>query len=132
MSDYYFAKGIIRYNKDWVIIECPHDVINYYKFWVEKFIGKKISTSLHRPHITVVAGKYDKGCDKHPLWRKYDGKELEFKYNSEIFTDSKFLTLGGYFWLRVTCPIIPVLRTELGLNPYLFHHPHLTIGYRGN
>lgn len=130
-NKFYIAKGVVRYKGDWVIIEAPLDVVNYYKFWVEKFTGKKISTSYHKPHITVLAGKYDKGCEKHPLWGKYENKPVEFKYFSEICTDNNWFNLGEYFWLKVECPLIPVLRSELGLKPYPFHHPHLTIGYRG-
>lgn len=121
----------MRYKSDWIIIEAPYDVVNYYKWWIERFIGKKISTSYHKPHITVLAGKYDKGLNKHPNWGKHDNEIVEFKYFSEIKTDNEWFFLGEYFWLTVDCPIISVLRTELGLSPYPFHKPHLTIGYCG-
>lgn len=38
---FYFAKGTLRYKGEWIIVECPHSVVNYYKWWIEKFIGKK-------------------------------------------------------------------------------------------
>lgn len=131
MNNFYSAKGVIRYRGDWVILDCPHDVINYYKFWVEKFIGKKISTSYHGSHVTVIAGKYDKGYSKHPLWGKYEGQVVEFLYESKIYTDHDWFTRGEYFWLRVDAPILAQLRTELGLKPQPFHPYHLTIGYCG-
>lgn len=131
MSEFYFAKGIVRYKGEWVIVECPYDVVNYYKWWVEKFIGKKISTSYHKPHITVLAGKHERGLDKHPQWGKYDGQSVEFKYDSKIYTDHQWFFRGQYFWLRVQCPLLRQLRAELGLKPELKWPLHLTIGYCG-
>jgi hypothetical protein len=118
VNKFYFAKGKIRYKGEWIVVEAPYDIVNYYKWWVEKFIWKKISTSYHKPHITVLAGKHEKGLDKHPLWGKYEGKEVEFKYFSRIETDDRYLSYGRYFWLRVECPFLAQLRTELGLKPF--------------
>jgi hypothetical protein len=128
---FYTAKGTIRYKGGWVIVECPHDIVNYYKFWIEKFLWKKISTSYHKPHITVLAGKHEQGLDKHPLWGKYEGKVVEFKYYSHIYTDNEWFFKGQYFWLRVECPFLEDLRKELGLKPHLKFPYHLTVGYCG-
>jgi hypothetical protein len=127
----YFAEGVIRYKGEWITLQCPNDVVNYYKFWVEKFLGKKISTSYHEPHVTVLAGKYEKGLDKHPLWGKYQGRRVEFEYDSTIHTDAPWFTQGKYFWLRVHCPFLRHVRRELGLKPTPYHPYHLTIGYCG-
>lgn len=132
MSDkFYTAKGVIRYKGDWIIVECPMDIVLYYKFWVEKFLWKKISTSYHKPHITVLAGKHEQGLNKHPLWGKYQGEVVEFSYYSQIFTDRPWFFQGQYFWLRVECPRLAEIRTELGLKPYLKFPYHLTVGYCG-
>lgn len=128
---FYTTKGVIRYKGDWIIVECPHDVVNYYRFWVQKFLGKKISTSYHKPHITVLAGKHERGLSKHPLWGKYEGKVVEFKYYSHIYTDHEWFTRGKYFWLRVECPFLEMLRLQLGLKPQLRWPLHLTVGYCG-
>lgn len=128
---YYFAHGIVRYKPDgWVIIEAPHGIVNYYKWWVEKFIGKKLSTSLHKPHITVVAAKHEPALYKGN-WKKYDGKSVEFKYYSEIRTDHPWFFRGKYYWLRVECPFISEIRESLWLKPKLKWPYHLTIGYCG-
>lgn len=131
MNNFYFAKGIVRYKGDWITVDCPHSIVNYYKWWVEKFIGKKTTTSYHRPHITVLAGKNEHGLNKHPLWGKYDGREVEFKYYSQIHTDNPWFFKGQYFWLRVECSILPKLRTELGLKPTLKWPYHMTICHCG-
>lgn len=128
----YIVNGIVRYKPDgWVIIECPLSVVNYYRFWVEKFIGKKTSTSLHFPHCTVVAGKHDKGKEKHPNWKKYDGIKVQVQYDSQIYTDHDWFTQGEYFWLSVSCPYIKIIRNSLGLNDSPYHPPHLTVCFRG-
>lgn len=124
--------GQVKYKDDgWVIIECPLSVVNYYRWWVEKFIWKKTSTSYHKPHITIVAGKYDKGLTTHPNWRKFDNQKVEVFYEPKIHTDNEWFFLGTYFWLRVQCPKIKEIRNSLGLNDAPFHFPHLTICYRG-
>jgi hypothetical protein len=128
---FYFADGIVRYKGDWIIIEAPYDIVLYYKWWVEKHLGKKISTSYHKPHITVLAGKHEQGLNKHKFWAKYDGAKVPFKYYTYLHTDNRWFTQGKYFWLRVECPLVPVLRRELGLKPELKWPTHLTIGYCG-
>src|SRR5438045_523270 len=126
---FYFAKGIVRYKDDgWVVIECPYSIANYYKWWVEKFIGKKISTSYHGPHISVVAAKHEPAKNK-ANWKKYEGKIVDFKYFCNLKSDSKFLSRGIYFWLPVECPAIAEIRTSLGLKPNLKWPYHMTIGY---
>lgn len=127
----YFAHGIIRYKGEWIIVEAPFGIVNYYKFWVEKFLGKKISTSYHGCHITVLAGKHEKGLDKHPAWGKYEGAKVPFIYSGDIRTDTKWFTQGKYFWLPVECKFLEKVRGELGLKPTPFHPYHLTIGYCG-
>ena len=130
--NYYFSKGKIVYKNDgWIVMECPHSIVNYYKFWIEKFIGKKISTSYHSPHVTVVPAKHEGDLKHHKFWGKYDGQFTEFKYYSHIYTDNEWFFKGQYFWLRVDCPLLAKVRTELGLKPHLKWPMHLTIGYCG-
>jgi hypothetical protein len=127
MSKFYFAKGIVRYREDgWVIIEAPYSVVNYYKWWVEKFIWKKTTTSYHKPHITVVAAKHAPAKNA-ANWKKYDGQVVEFKYYTTIYTDHK----KQYFWLVVESPDIAKIRKSLGLPPELKWPYHLTICYCG-
>ena len=114
---FYIAKGIIQYKGEWIVVKCPHDVVNYYKFWVEKFLGKKISTSYHDPHITVLAGKHEQGLNKHPLWGKYDGKLVEFKYYSHLYTDHEWFMQGQYFWLRVSVRSLRNCASSWALSP---------------
>ena len=131
MNKYYTAHGIVRYKNDWIILECPPSIVNYYKWWIEKFVWKKISTPLYGAHVTVLAGKHEKGLSKHPLWNKHQGQRVEFKYESKIYTDHEWFFKGKYFWLRVECPLLNQIRLELGLRPEPYHPLHLTIGVLG-
>lgn len=132
MDKFYISNGKISYNKDGSVIIYVHpSIIFYYKFWIEKFIGKKISTSYHRPHITILLSKREGNLIKHPNWTKHHNKTVQFKYYSKIYTDNEWFFLGQYFWLRVECPIIYQIRSELGLKPNSGLSPHCTIGFRG-
>jgi len=124
---FYVGHGTLRYKGDWIIVEVPFSIVNYYKWWVEKFIWKKTSTSFHKPHITVLAGKHEKGLNKHPMWGKYEGAVVPFKYYSTVKTDEK----GEYYWLLVECDFLKKVRMELGLNPELKFPLHATICYCG-
>lgn len=126
MADFYFAKGKVRYKDNWVVIECSFDIVNYYKWWVEKLSWKKISTSYHKPHITVLAGKHELPKDR-TNWGKHEGKIVEFKYFTTIYTDNK----KQYYWLIVECPMVAEIRTSLGLKPNLKWPLHLTVGFCG-
>ena len=127
MSQFYFAKAKIRYKEDgWVVLEAPNSIVNYYKKVVEKFIWKKVSTPLYGAHVTVVAGKHEGLLLKHPNWCLYNNKLVEFRYSSTIYTDQR----GEYFWLKVQCPEIPLIRESLGLKPNLKWPLHLTICFR--
>ena len=131
MSDKYKSFGKITYKDDgWIILECDNSIINYYKRVVEWMIWKKLSTSYHGSHITVLPAKHNGDFRKHPAWKKHDGEKVEFEYSSVIYTNE----LNGsdrYFWLRVECPMIGKIREEFGLNPNLKWPAHLTIGYLG-
>jgi hypothetical protein len=132
MLEKYQFKGQISYRNDgWVIITCPLSVVNYYRWYIEKYIGKKTSTSYHLPHCTVVAGKYDKGLIKHHNWGKYYNQKVDVFYDGQIYTDNDWFMSGEYFWLKVQCPMIKTIRNSLGLNDKPYHDPHLTVCFKG-
>lgn len=131
MEKYYIANGIVRYKDDgWIVLECPLSIVNYYKYWIEKFTGKKISTSYHKPHVTILPAKHSGDFRKHKNWGKHKNEVVEFKYYSTIWFDKPY-GKDRYFWLIVDCPVIGKIREEFGLNPNLRFDTHLTIGYLG-
>lgn len=136
----YKTTGIVKYKtNNWIVIEADPTVVNYYKWWIERFTWKKISTSYHGPHITVLAGKHEK--PKSLLhWGKYHDEKVEVFYDGVIHCNEFYVTENDdkgkpqkfkaqYFWLRVDCPKIAKIREQLGLKPKLKFETHLTIGY---
>jgi hypothetical protein len=122
IGKYYEAIGILNYKNNWLILETPFSINLYYKWWIEKFIGKKISTPLYGSHVTIIAGKYT-DVSNHPNWAKYQDKKIPFKYSSIIYGDD------NYFWLNVICGELADIRKELGLSPDPHWSLHLTIGF---
>jgi hypothetical protein len=129
--DYYFSKGKIKYKEDgWIILLVPNSIIDYYKSIVEKLTWKKISTSFHSPHVTILPAKYNGDFRKHHNWCLHNNEEVEFKYYSTIYTD-KEVGANRYFWLEIECPMVSTIRKEFGLNPNLRWPLHATIGFLG-
>ena len=119
--------GILKYyDNEWkinVAVEC--DLAPYYRSLVPKYY--KINQTRYPPHITVV--RNEEIINKE-VWRKYEGKEIEFQYVPIIRHGAVF------WWLDVYCDFLLEVRTELGLPLYhdLTKPPnkrscfHLTIG----
>ena len=113
--------GKIRYGNSWAWVECPKDVGDYYVSVVKWIWGIKLSPPLNGPHITLVAGRYE-NAHLHPLWRAYEGQEVEFAYSGLMYE-------GAYWWLRVfEDEQLRKFRLDLGLTPELKYPFHLTVG----
>ncbi len=127
----YFSKGKIIYKDDgWIVLDCPYSIVDYYKTVIEKLIWKKLSTSFHGSHTTILPAKHNGDFRKHPNWLKYQDKIVDFQYSPIIYTN-ELSGANRYFWLQVNCPMIGVIRKEFGLNPFLRWPTHLTIGFLG-
>ena len=131
MSEKYKSTGKIIYKDDgWIVLECHNSICNYYKGVIEKLIWKKLSTSYHGSHITILPAKHNGDFTKHVNWCKYANKTVEFEYSPIIYTN-ELAGSNRYFWLKVDCSIIGKIREEFGLDPKLKFPAHLTIGYLG-
>lgn len=128
----YKAKGRIVFNpipkgggtpnkKWWAIVECPHDIIDYYRYWVTKYEKFKISPPVFGSHISIIRDEEPPDEFKY-LWKAKDGMEVEFTYYPN------FETNGDYWWLKVECPILNEIRLELGLPEEPQFGYHLSIG----
>ena len=122
MARYYESIGKIDYAPSgWVVLNCSNSIVWYYKWWIEKFTGKKVNIPLHGAHITVVAGKYEQ-TQKSVNWKKYHECDVSFRYDSVIMTDDI------YYWLTIQCPLLTTIRRSLGLSDLPKWEFHLTIG----
>lgn len=113
--------GSVPDKKWWAIVECPHDIIDYYKYWVTKNKKFKISPPIFGAHISIIRDEEPLDKFKH-LWGRREGEEVEFFYTPDFDTN------GDYWWLNVYCPKLSEIRTELGLPPEPQYDYHLSIG----
>ncbi len=82
----------------------------------------------YAPHITVLRG--EPVLPSNVIWGIYEEAEIDFIYDADACWDD------DYYWLRVYCPWLQWLRTELGLPetseqsrpPGGEHCFHITIG----
>lgn len=116
------SKGKYQYYTRWLIVQCCPELSRYYRTLIH-FHSRSITlnTPLHESHITVIAGKYETVTNQE-AWKKYDGQEVVFEYDTEICND------GVYFWLPVRCSAFENVRIELGLSATIPIPWHLTIG----
>ena len=129
MKKKYESVGKILYKNDgWIVLSCDHSIVNYYKTVIEKMIWKKLSTSFHGAHVTVLAAKHNGDFRKHKNWGKYNEKLVKFNYSPIIYTN-ELVGKDRYFWLNITCPFISLIRKDFNLDPNLKWPTHLTIGY---
>lgn len=103
-----------------VVAEVDHGLAAYYRWWVKKRFGLALQHTAFTPHVTIIHGKYDHGCEKKEAWKKYEGQIIDLEYSVDIEQHWKFWVLP------VRSNDIAFIRQELGLD---FHpHLHITIG----
>jgi hypothetical protein len=131
MDKYYQCTGIVNYSlKDgWITILLPDEIANYYSWFVKKAIWKGVSTPLHGCHCTLLPAKHNGDYRSHPFWGRHQGEKVQINYESKIYTDNEWFSLGRYFWLRVQSDMVGKIRQEFGLPPELHWPLHSTICY---
>ena len=120
--------GIIKYDSiDYkVYVDLDDDIARYYREMIPKHLTKP-KPQRYKTHITIVRNEKIINMDN---WLRYDGLEVNFKYNPIEKNN------GIYFWLDVYSDKLEQLRTELGLQKSSeFSRPpsdeecfHITIG----
>jgi len=104
------ATGTLRYSKNpdnyWLVVDCDQEISNYYRSLIPKYYYAQ--PQKHKAHITVVrSGKEMPVNLQH--WRKYEGEQVEYLYDSEV-------KMGQvYFWLNTFCERLEEIRIELGM-----------------
>ncbi len=128
-----------RKTKGWCIIEVDREITRYYRWWIDREIFNKTGVDgfgLCQPswdaHISIIRGEGD--LKKVPaeklkkLWKKYDGKTIEFFYKPDVHNVGKNGFSGdNFFWsITVKCDFGKEMREELGLPSHW--NFHLTVG----
>jgi len=106
----------------WVILECDEEIINYYKWFLNKK-GVKVDSPMWGSHISIIKGStWDKIDVEHEeKWGYNNGQILEFQYGDLV-------TNGVHWWLEAHSKQLEVMRQSLGLNTHTGFGFHVTIG----
>ena len=137
-----------RTNRDkwWVILQTDPEICRYYRWWVNArvlnplgFEKRKdaIKHGFHfidRPswgaHSSIIRGERPDAGHIH-LWKKYDGKRIEYEYKHEVRQTSMDRDGHDNYWfVEVRCKFLEDLRVELG-RPIKWKF-HMTVGRTWN
>lgn len=136
MEQFHHGSGTIIYDPHrgdmqrrtdwWCIVQVDREITRYYRWWLQKEKHIILQQPAWDAHISVIRGEY--ACADSPkLWKKYDKRRIEFRYehgNLRCEADKK--NGGHYYWIDVECPMLSRIRAELGL-PVGWKF-HITIG----
>lgn len=120
----------------WCILEVDKEITRYYRWWVERHLWGLTAV---RPgwlclpswdgHVSVVRGEVPRPQYRE-AWQKYHGTKVEFEYAHYPFCadnrDNRYADDGDFWMVDVRCPLIDLIRDELGLRTH--HKYHLTVG----
>lgn len=102
------------------------EISKYYRHLYEKeypYLNGVRSGKLTRPvwgaHISIIRGER---IPNFNLWGIDANKTVEFEYDYGVECNQE------YFWLKVKCPYLSLLREEYGLTKEPRYGFHLTIG----
>lgn len=121
----YNGTAIIKYSPDGsqCVAEVDQGISDYYRNLIPKY--NYVQPQRAKAHITIVR-KGEIYLNKE-VWGKYEGKEINFTYDTNIQSDEK------YFWINAWSEEIGNIREELGLKKYRYKDTyHITIGNRKN
>lgn len=122
-----FRAGMKRDTKNWCVIECDREITRYNRWWLKTEKHLLLEQPSWDAHISVVRGERLRQ-DMAALWKKHQGKRIDFWYEHGDVQKSKDNDQPGYFyWVRVHCPFVDQIREELGLRTSWKSH-HMTIG----
>ena len=124
--------GMKRRTEWWSILEVPGGIADYYRKMVETRYGIELCQPSWGAHVSIIRGEKPREDLMH-LWKKYDGKRIEFEYSvyPRYNGDTRVLTNHtsvDFWYLDVHAPFLTDIRKELEL-PYDWKL-HLTIGRR--
>lgn len=120
------SSGPLRYFGGFkLIVEVDPGIVKLARALVPKSV--RLQRTRYEPHITVVRNEV---VPKPGKWTLNEGIITTFEYEPYVHDD------GTYYWLRVFCPRLSDIRTELGLPPSSewsrgpdgFESFHITIG----
>lgn len=121
-----FRGGMKNKTRGWCVVEVDREITRYFRWWM----GYEKHIHLRQPswdaHISVVRGERLQSDVQH-LWKKYNGKRVDFLYQHVCEYSVGDDGDGGQFYIvEVECPLLNTIRDELKLRTgWKFH---LTFG----
>lgn len=120
-----------RRTQGWCVVNVDKEITRYYRWWLRYQYHTHLFPPAWDAHISVVRGEKIDPLSQH-LWKKHQGKHVEFYYKhvGEIQKTRSRLGSGPddgkYYFIDIKCPFLDEIRQELGLRTgWLFH---LTVG----
>jgi hypothetical protein len=110
----------------WCIVEVDREITRYYRWWLQYEKHIHLKQPAWDAHISVVRGEKLRPEFQH-LWKKYQGKHVNFTYDHSYIRCEPDPKQGGFFyWIDVDCPELSAMREEMGL-PVGWRF-HITVG----
>jgi hypothetical protein len=119
----------------WLVVNCDPEIARYYRWWTDKannplaFEEANLKKPIWRPHISVIRGERPR-VDLRHFWKKYEGKEITFKYGLIVHNSGETETRKSpdvHWYINCECTELDDIRKELGLWRG-FEKYHLTVG----
>ena len=121
MQEKIATTGVLRYSKNWVVIDLGRDFTNYYWTLIPKARRYGLNKPMYPGHITVVRFKYE--TPDYDQWGYLDGHALSFEYSPVLQEDRLYL------YLDVRSTQVGHVRRKLGLPEFIHRREsyHITI-----
>lgn len=118
----------------WCVLNIDTEITRYYRWWLEYERHIHLQPPSWDAHCSIVRGERP-ARQFESVWKKYHDNKIEFQYeHGNVMSDVSHRTdpgaivnTGGvYYFIRVECPQLDHIRSELGLRTGYSYH--LTIG----
>ena len=120
------SSGIIKYDPHrpglkkktewWATMIVDEDISRLCRWWVFNELHIELKKPSWGTHVSIIRGEKP-ALDKLYLWKKYDGKKLNFKYSLDVRQSGDttgFDRPNHYWFVDVDCPQLIDIREEFG------------------
>jgi hypothetical protein len=123
------SRGSMSKNtKNWCIISVDREITRYYRAWLRTEKHLILEQPAWDAHISVIRGEYLPEQKWKSAARLRNGDHVEFQYeHGDIQVSKDTKGPGHFYWIRVHCPDVDLIRENLNLVTSWKYH-HLTIG----
>lgn len=108
--------------KKTVIAYINSDISKYYAWFIKKRYNITLNTPLRGTHLSIISDKVDYEILYMLAKSKYNKKNIDIYYSSNVRTD------GIHWWLNAKCKLAEEIRLCAGLKEQPYFGFHITIG----